>query len=119
MRKVLRMIASGKAGRHWASLSASLSVPSGVRSFLGRRSQEPFAAAAVSAHRLGWRYLGGLRFKADDGEHIDVAGCAPQYDKLGVRKSVRTWRDARINEQLYGINIGPKGLVTKGVNQAA
>ena len=87
--------------------------------FAWARVAGPFAATAASAHRLGWKYLGGLKFRADDDEHIDLAGCAPQYVKLRVRKSVRRWRDRRVNEQLHGIDIGPEGLATKGVNQAA
>ena len=52
----------------------------------------PFAAAAASAHRLGWKFLGGLRYKADDGETIDLAACSPQFVKLRVRRSVRRYR---------------------------
>ena len=84
--------------------------------FAWARVTGPFGAAIASAHRLGWKYLGGVLFRAEDGEHIDLAGCAPQYVKLKVRKNVRRWRNARINEQLHGIGIGPEGLVTKGIN---
>ena len=64
-------------------------------------------------------YLGGLRFRVDDADHIDMVGCAPQYVKLRDRRSARRWRDAGINANLPGIDIGAAGLVTKGINQAA
>ena len=79
----------------------------------------PFGASIVTARRLGWRYVGGLRFKTDDGELLDLAESSPQYVKLRVRKSTRRWRNAKIEEHLPGIGVGEGGLVVKGVTQSA
>ena len=111
--------ASGNVGKLLAAALQSAHDSLRSANFAWSRVTGPFGATLASAHRLGWKYLGGVSFRADDGERIDLAGCAPQYVKLRVRKSVRRWRDNRINEQLYGAQIGPEGLVTKGINQAA
>ena len=60
----------------------------------------PFTAVAATAARLGWSYLGDLRFLTDTGELLNLAVDSPQAVKLRVRRSTARWRARRIDAQL-------------------
>ena len=78
----------------------------------------PFAAAAASAKRIGWKYTGGLSFVTDIGQPVDLSQDSPQFVKLKARQSVRRWREDNISKLLPGVLPGRTGLITRGINCA-
>ena len=78
----------------------------------------PLTAVEATVLRLGWRYLGGLKFITDVQECIDLAIDSPQAVKIRVRRSVARWRARRVDAQLPGLLLKGQVPLYAGVRAA-
>ena len=105
-------------GLEWCLKAASAKVEASGKNIWATVTG-PFTAVAVSAARLGWKYLGGLRYRTDVGEAVDLTLDSPQAVKLRVRRAVARWRARRIDEQLPQLALLGRPPVLAGVRAAA